>query len=84
MNDIYANHASGLESPANNAFLIAPDDAADLAVKPRSLYVGGVGDVRVRMNGADVTFVNVSGILPIRPVRMFATGTTATSIIGLY
>ncbi len=83
MNDTFANHASGLESPANDAFLIAPDDANDLAIKPRSLYVGGIGDIVVRMNGVDVTFQNVSGFLPIRPIRVLATATTATNIIGL-
>jgi len=83
MNDTFSNHASGLESPANNAFLIAPDDANDLTIKPRSLYVGGAGDIVVRMNGVDVIFQNVSGILPIRPTRVLATATTATNIIGL-
>lgn len=83
MNDTFANHASGLESPANQVFLITPDDASDLIIKPRSLYVGGTGDVNVRMQGIDVTFQNVSGILPIRPERVLATSTSATNIIGL-
>ncbi len=84
MNDTFANHASGLESPANRAFLIIPDDASDLAEKPRSIYVGGTGDIVIRMNGVDVTFESVSGILPVRPERVLATGTTATNIVGLY
>jgi len=83
MDDNFSNHTTGLESPAAGAFLIAPDDANDLAVKPRCLYVGAAGDISVRMNGTDVTFENVSGFLPIRPERVFAAGTSATNIIGL-
>ncbi len=82
MEDRFSNHASGLESPATGAFLITPDDASDLATRPRSLYIGVEGDVRVRMNGVDITLQNVSGIVPIRPERVLATGTTATNIIG--
>lgn len=84
MDDKFSSHNSGLESPATDAFLIAPNDASDLAVKPRVLYIGGEGDVRVLMRGVDITFENASGILPIRPDRVFVTNTTATNIIGLY
>jgi len=82
MEDTFSNHASGLESPATGAFLITPDDASDLATRPRSLYIGAAGNIRVRMNGVDVTLENASGVLPIRPERVLATGTTATNIIG--
>jgi len=83
MNDTFSTHASGLESPANEAFAIIPDDANDLASKPRGLYIGVAGHIVARLSGVDVTFQNVSGILPIRPDRVLATGTTAANIIGL-
>jgi len=45
------------------------------------------GDVAVVMQGkaGAVTFKAVpAGILPIRPVQIMATGTTATDILALY
>ena len=82
MQDNFSNHASGLDSPATGAFLITPDDVSDLAIRPRSLYVGGIGNIAIRMGGVDITYLNVSGILPVRPERVLATGTTATNIVG--
>lgn len=82
--DEFSNYSAGLNSPANNAFLITPNNSADLTAQPRCLYVGEAGDVNVRIGGVDIVFKNVSGILPIRPDRILATSTTADNIIGLY
>ena len=71
---------------AVGAAAITPSDADDLPYTCRSLYVGGAGDVRVRMiNGELVTFAGVaaSSLLPVAVVRVYATGTTATNIVGL-
>jgi len=65
---------------------IVPDDAGVIQLT-QGLYVGGAGNVRVLMAGAqDVTFVGVPAgtILPIAVTRIFATNTTATNILGLY
>jgi hypothetical protein len=73
--------------PAKHAFAVAPADGADLAVVTRGLYVGTAGDVKVTTNGGDtVTFKNLAAglIHPIRASRVFATGTTATDIVGVY
>lgn len=52
------------------------------------LYVGGTGDVKVKMAGEGrsiVTFsaVPVGAFLPIAVVQVFSTGTTATLILAL-
>jgi hypothetical protein len=50
------------------------------------LYISGRGNLRVLTTGDDiVTFVAVEpGFFPVQVVRVFATGTTATNIIGLW
>ena len=51
------------------------------------LYVGGAGAVRVLTSGKDdVTFagVNAGTFLPVQVLRVYATGTNATSILALW
>lgn len=50
------------------------------------IYVGGAGNVAVTMESGDVvtfTAPPVGTILPIRVIRVMATNTTATLLIGL-
>ncbi len=85
--DPFEGKAHTVDAPASHAFAVTPDDANDLGVVARGLYVGAGGDVALRTpSGEDVTFSNVSGgaILPVRALRVLATGTTASAIIGLY
>ena len=87
MSDKFSNYHSGLESPAERAFAITGNDSTDLTVFPRAIYVGGAGNVKVTTLGGDTVTLNgaVAGsILPVRVVRVFSTGTTATNLIGLY
>jgi len=54
---------------------------------PRALYVGGAGTVVAVMgDGRTVSFVGaVAGsVLPLQPLRINATGTTATGLVALY
>jgi hypothetical protein len=86
MQDNFENHAISLVGPAGTAFAITPADAADLSEVTRSLYVGGPGNISVVMlSGAQLTFQGLAAgtILPVRVRRVRATGTTATSIVGL-
>jgi len=70
---------------ARDAIEITPDDVGDLTPRPRALFIGGTGNIRVMTwDGSDVTFNSVPvGVLPISVRRVFATGTTAGNIIGL-
>lgn len=87
MADEFSSTGTGLASPAANAAELTPADGADLAYSSRGLYVGGAGNVRVQtVGGSVVTFVAVpaGSILPVRVKRVYATGTTATSIMALW
>ena len=51
------------------------------------LYIGGAGDVKVLTVGGDeviFTAVNAGTFMPVQVLRVFATGTTATSIVALW
>jgi hypothetical protein len=86
--DPFANFHGGLQSPARNSFTITPSDTAELPFVTRSVYVGGSGDITARLadDAAQVTLkaVPVGTVLPIRARQIYATGTTATSLVGMY
>ncbi len=73
---------------SGSAEAVTPDDGTDLPRGCRALYVGGTGTVVLILDkdSASVTLVGVvaGSVLPIRVKRVFATGTTATSIVALY
>ena len=84
--DTFADHAVGLTAPATRPEAIVPNDSADLAHATRAIYVGQSGNVQVQTTSGDiVTLANMQGgiLYPIRVVRVFATGTTATDLVGL-
>jgi hypothetical protein len=73
------------DSVAQQCVAITPADS-DLSAQVRALYIGGSGSVKITdPQGTAVTFVGaVAGtILPVMAKRVWATGTTATNIIGL-
>jgi len=87
MTDEFSSYQLGLESPIENAFDVTPADDADLAYVTRGIYVGTSGDLKVDTAGGDtVTFVSLSAgmIHPIRAQRVYATGTDADDIVGVY
>ena len=54
---------------------------------PATIYVGGAGNVAVTtFNGDDVIFVGMpaGGIVPVTVIRVWVTGTTATSLLACY
>lgn len=81
--------ASGSTSPTAHAEAITPADT-DLDDFTRSIYVGGTGDLAVRMAGAegdvDVVFkaVPAGTILDIRVKQIRTTLTTATLIVAMW
>ncbi len=84
--DRFDKHAAGLMTPGEDGFAITPNDGADLTRVPRSIYVGGAGNIAlVTAKGTTLTFVGLGAgqVLPMRANRVLATGTTATNLIGL-
>lgn len=87
MVDNFQSYGDGLDAPAHSAFVVTTSDTVDLAVDTRAIYVCVGGDIKVNMAGSGtVTFTAVpqGTVLPIRVSRIYATGTTATSMVGLY
>jgi hypothetical protein len=74
----------GLGAPAVHWYAIVPSDAAILDPVPRALYISTVTACIIEdAAGARMTLVT-TGYHPVRPVKVLATGTTATGIYGLY
>ena len=87
MTDSFKNHAQNLTGPPQNAVPVVPSDTGSLAFITRALYVGGTGEVAVRMQGGQtMTFSNMQGGVQyaMRVEQVLATGTTATGIIGMW
>lgn len=79
--------ASESGEPWQLGFAIEPSDDDELPEVTRDIYVGVAGDVRlVLKGGAELTFRNaVAGFrLGLSVRKVFATGTTAAALIGLY
>jgi hypothetical protein len=73
---------------AHRASAVTTSDATIYVQPTRALYIGAAGNLTVDMadGGSSVLFVGVQGgtLLPIQVTRIYATGTTATSIVALY
>lgn len=71
---------------ATGGATITKSDATVLSPPLRAVYVGGTGDLAVRMmDGSTPIFVGVPAgtVLPIAVDKVLSTGTSATSIVGL-
>lgn len=76
-----------LTDPVQHVLAVTKSDATVFAQFTRALYVGGGGDVAIVTPAGDsVVFVGVlaGSILPVRAYQVLSTGTSATSILGLY
>jgi hypothetical protein len=73
---------------AHRASAVTTSDSTIYGQPTRALYIGAAGNLTVDMadGGSSVLFVGVQGgtLLPIQVTRIYATGTTATSIVALY
>jgi hypothetical protein len=83
------------DSPMQSALAVAPNDAVDLvpptgpARPTRAIQVGGAGNVAIGMaDGSTATLIipaTACGfLLSLAVNRVYATGTTATSIVAFY
>lgn len=90
MANLYDLLEAGLQlkgSSVEKAFPVTTNDGADLANATIAVYVGVSGDLKVdTVNGDTITMKDLaSGIWhPLRVKRIYATGTTATDILGAY
>lgn len=76
-----------LSDPKGGAFSITPNDSTNLSQGAVALYVGTGGNIKITTSlGNTITFVNVpdGAVLPVRVARVYASGTDASNIIGLY
>ena len=78
---------------AGRAAAVTPSDTVNIPAVTGGtnngcvLYVGGAGDLKVLTIGGDeVTLVAVpaGSFIPVQVLRVFSTGTTATSIVALW
>lgn len=85
--DKFSDYPTSLTAPARDAATVVPNDANDLVVLPRAIYVGQTGDLSVRLAGGQtVLFRNIQAgsVLPVRAARVNAVGTTAADIVALW
>ena len=68
------------------ASAVTPSDSVNLSY-PSVVYVGGAGSVKVTTaQGDQVTFVGLSAgqVIPVQVIRVWSSGTTATSMLAIY
>jgi hypothetical protein len=68
------------------ATAVTLSDTVNLAT-PSVIYVGSGGNVKVTTaQGDDVTFTGMlsGSIIPVQVIRVWATGTSATSLVRVY
>lgn len=68
------------------AVAVTPSDSAKLAY-PSVIYVGAIGNIKVTTaQGDDVTFTGVPAgfVVPVQVIKVWSTGTTASSLVAIY
>ncbi len=83
MADYYQGTQPSIDGPALRQYAVTPSDTTILDPRPRALYVNADGDVAIELPGdaSPITYSVTAGqILPLRPLRVHATGTTAAVI----
>lgn len=86
MQDDFHDFAPSLSDPPSRGETLMPSDTDNQAFITRALYVGGGGDVRLRLaSGDEIILAMAQGgaLYPLRVAQVLATGTTATDLIGL-
>ena len=78
------NVARADPGPADDAYMITPSDSANLPTQCRAIRVGVAGDVHVLTRiGQDRTLTLLDGeVFTCGVLKVFATGTTATDLLG--
>ncbi|WP_425102265.1 spike base protein, RCAP_Rcc01079 family [Tropicibacter sp. S64] len=86
MADHFSKFTRSITSPPFGGYTIVPNDGADLPTVTRALNIGVAGTVHATLlDGSDVTLnIGAGSLFPMRATRIWATGTTAGNIVGLY
>lgn len=86
MADQFETMQKSRRDPAFDWELITPHDTNALARRPRAIVALGAGNIVITGDsGNDMTLaVEASKMEPYSPLKVKATGTTATSIYALY
>ncbi|MEP2780991.1 MAG: hypothetical protein ABJO67_16415 [Pseudoruegeria sp.] len=84
--DKFEDYTAGLESPPTYISDIVPDDVSDLASATRAINVAAPGVVQVTTTEGSISnvFIAAGVAFPLRVIKVWATGTTAIGIRGLY
>lgn len=84
--DPFATDPVTLTTPACDVEEIVPDDGTDLTHVTKALNAATAGSVRVTTEAGTVAeiFLAAGAVFPLRVRRVWATGTTATGLRGLY
>ncbi|WP_288935042.1 hypothetical protein [uncultured Sphingomonas sp.] len=90
MTDAYSSASSSVSDPGERAAIIVPSDTVDLLETPKAIYVGTGGDIAMigdneAIGAPPVVWRNVppGAVVPFRPRRVMATGTTASDMIAI-
>jgi hypothetical protein len=80
----HTNKVTVISSPITGAFAITPSNTEDLAEITINLYVGTAGTAKLTMfDGSVVEYATLAaGRHPLRVKRVWATGTSATGLVG--
>ncbi|WP_434286292.1 spike base protein, RCAP_Rcc01079 family [Celeribacter sp. SCSIO 80788] len=86
MADEWAGRGKSINSPADNAEAVTPNDSADLSNASRALLLDAAGTVTVDMvgSGSNIALPLQEGYNPVRVTRVYATGTDAVTIVSLW
>ena len=76
----------GVEAPITNAYVVTPSNTADLTYCPRCLILSEAGNVKMNLLGGSTEIIIPlqAGFNPIRPTRIYASGTDAITIVAGY
>ncbi len=74
-------------APATYWRTVTPHDSNNIPLGCRGIWVGGAGNLAaVGQDGTVITIASVPAgtVVPIAPIRINSTNTTATNIVALY
>ncbi|MEM9700241.1 MAG: hypothetical protein AAF943_15790 [Pseudomonadota bacterium] len=81
----FSNHEPEIIAPISAGEAATP--GTDFRSISRGIFIGGTGDIRLRMkNGEELLFRNAQAgvVYPFQAQQVVASGTTASDIVALY